>query len=106
MRSAKKINYNKEIVYLLYVSATILLILLTILNLENTQNKNKSVLGISNKIDVSELNKEKLFWEEVLFKTPTYFDGWMRLSEIQLMLGNTKEFENTIQNALKINPVY
>jgi hypothetical protein len=78
---AKK-NYNKDIQYLMYITFAVLVILLSIFNLQNvSQNKNE-VLGAATVISKIELENEKFFWEEFQKINPTYIDGWIELGRL------------------------
>lgn len=79
---------HKELTNLFYIVSVVLLILLSIYNLENISKKPNGVLGTSREVRSQELEKEKVYWEELLSKNPTYYDGWIKLSEIEFLLGN------------------
>ncbi|MBL7036812.1 hypothetical protein ISR94_03130 [Candidatus Microgenomates bacterium] len=101
-KSKKKINKNKELINLFYIVSVVLLLLLSIYNLESVTNKISGVLGVQNEVNERELVEEKLYWEEFLSTNPTYYDGWYKLAEIEFLLGNLtssitfREFANRI----------
>lgn len=74
----KKNNYFKDLQYLLYITFAVLIILLSIFNLQNTLQKQIKVLG-STTISRTQVEKERFFWEEFQRKNPTYIDGWIEL---------------------------
>jgi len=57
----------------LYISFTILILLLTIINLQKLNRKEIKVLG-------AETNNS--FWEDFMQKNPTYRDGWIELGRM------------------------
>ena len=108
MPSAKKkrrnkINKQKELFSLLTTSFAILVILLTILNIQHLSQKPNPVLGVSTEINFQELEKEKVFWEEFLAKNPTYYDGWKKISEIEYLLGENDSAVNSLKTANRID---
>lgn len=102
MSARKKINKHKELMGLLYIALIVLVILLTILNLQNIQVPRK-VLGTSTEINYQEMIDEKKFWEKFLAKNPTYYDGWERISQIELLLGDIKSSITFLEIAKRID---
>ena len=64
---------QKELSNLLYITLAILVILLSMFNLQNINKKQIKVLGI-------ETNNS--FWEDFMQKHSTYIDGWIELGRI------------------------
>lgn len=81
------------------------LLLLTTLNIEGFL-KTPPVLGTQIEVDQSKdkLQEEKLFWEEVISKHPTYRDAYIELAQIESLLGNTKRVEERLEKAFSIDP--
>jgi hypothetical protein len=72
--SAKKVN--KVTIELLIFVATLLVLLLTVTNIESYQAP-KKVLGVETKA----ISDDK-FWQDFLNKNPSYIPGWMELGRI------------------------
>ena len=71
---AKKKNLSKDLNFLLYITFSILILLLSISNLQNIERKKVvKVLG-------AETNT--YFWEHFMAKHPTYIDGWIELERM------------------------
>lgn len=75
----KKKNFDKDLQYLLYITLAVLIILLSIFNLQKTSKKEDKVLGLNTESVTTKLNNERLFWEDFQIKNPTYIDGWIEL---------------------------
>ena len=101
MVARKKIDKQKELWNLFYISSAILLILLTIVNLQG--NIPKKVLGASTSSPSKDLLDEKKYWEEFLSENPTYYDGWNRLSEIQFLTGDSELSLKSLEIARRID---
>lgn len=69
--SAKKLNISLQ---LLIYTATLFLLLLTALNLNNYFMP-KKVLGLT----ADEDNGSEAFWQDFLSKNPNYIPGWIEL---------------------------
>ena len=72
----KKINKFDTNVFsnFLYISFTVLVLLLSLLNLQGLKNEQDvQVLGATD---------DKVFWEELAAKHPTYKDAWIELGRI------------------------
>jgi len=63
----------KELFNLLYITSAILIILLSMFNLQNINKKQIKVLGIET---------DNSFWEDFVQKNPTYRDGWVELDRM------------------------
>lgn len=77
MVARKKHNYSKDLQFLFFISSTILIILLSILNLEKSHKKVSNVLGAQT------IDNNEEFWKGFLEKNPEYIDGWLELGEIE-----------------------
>lgn len=65
---------GKELNSLLYITFVVLILLLSIFNLQNI-NKEEIVTVLGAETD-------NLFWEDFMQKHPTYIDGWIELERI------------------------
>lgn len=64
----------RELNNLFYITFTVLILLLSIFNLQNINKpKNIAVLGA---------NTNNLFWENFVQKHPTYINGWLELGKM------------------------
>ena len=72
--STKKVN-NVAIELLIFV-ATLLVLLLTVTNIESYQ-ATKKVLGTETKV-----NPVSKFWQDFLSKNPNYVPGWMEIGRV------------------------
>lgn len=70
---SKKKNYDNELIYLLGITASVLILLLSLFNLKHSSKKNVEVLGTS---------IESTYWEDLLTKYPTYIDGWVEIGRM------------------------
>lgn len=70
---AKKINFNKDLQFLLYINIVVIILLLSIFNLSQKPKREIQVLG-------AETNN--LYWEELVKKHPTYRDAWVELGRM------------------------
>lgn len=70
---AQKKDFNKDVNILLYITFSVLLLLLSIFNLQNIKVKTKqvTVLGTNTNID---------YWNDFVVKHPTYIEGWNELN--------------------------
>lgn len=68
---------QKELHNFVLISLTILVLLLSIFNLQNIRpNKTIEVLGATD---------DGLFWQEFITKHPTYRDGWLELDRMDMV---------------------
>jgi hypothetical protein len=49
-------------------------------------------------------NKQVLFWNNFMYDNPTYFKGWIELSNLKLKQGNLAEAKYYYGKAFEINP--
>lgn len=47
---------------------------------------------------------EESYWKEFLSNNPTYFDGWIELTNIEIVTGNKDAANKAFLAAEKINP--
>ena len=63
---------NKNLKFFLYVSSSVLVLLLSLLNIQSLNSHKPKVLGV-------QVADDSKFWQEFLEKHPTYIDGWIEL---------------------------
>ncbi|OGM30807.1 hypothetical protein A2630_00440 [Candidatus Woesebacteria bacterium RIFCSPHIGHO2_01_FULL_44_10] len=51
-----------------------------------------------------DLENQKAFWEDMIFKYPTYRQAWEELAKVEEKLGNTKEAQEAADTAKQISP--
>jgi len=69
-------NFKKDLDFLLFATLSVLILLLSIFNLQNINKKT------SKEIVVLGAETNNLFWEDIMFKHPTYIDGWIELNRM------------------------
>ena len=99
-----KAKRNKQsILFFTYITVCVLLGL-SIFNLQLYFNKKNvslpQVLGERS----DQLNEDKRFWQEFVSDNPTYLDGWVMLTKVNLELGNLEEAKVAFEKARTINP--
>lgn len=72
----RKNNFKQDLINLIYINLAILVILLSIFNLQNKKRSTVTVLGASD--DLS-------YWEELVEKHPTYRDAWVELGRMDMV---------------------
>lgn len=70
---AKKRKFDKDLQDLIYITISILIILLSIFNLKNTVKKEEQILGIKT---------DNTYWEKITIEHPTYRDAWIELGRL------------------------
>ncbi|SRR5260221_781014 len=104
-KSAKKekakVNFKQHLIHYAYCLLIIILLIVTSINI-NRFLQSRKVLGTS--IDVSPLQNEKIYWQGIVEKNPTYVDGYLELAKVDVELGNKNEAINSIEKALTLNP--
>lgn len=102
-RSATKKKHKLSLEFFKFACscATVIVLLLSIINLNNASSK-KEVLGQETSLE--QLQTEKTYWENVVADNPTYMDGWIELSRIYKSLGDTSSSQKALNEARKINP--
>ena len=99
-----KVDKRKEILSFFYIAGVVFIILLTMINIQNLYKPQSiTVLGASTEVDHNELNEFKKYWEELVTKHPTYYEGWMELYKIHLTLGDYKQAQNSYEIARRID---
>lgn len=100
--ASKKKTNSKEVVHYFFSSIFVIFILfLSFANLEVRQLNNQ-ILGA--KIDYSEIEKEKAYWEDLVSRHPSYKDGWLELAKIAAFLGETDYAQGALNTAFQIDP--
>ncbi|MEK7112184.1 MAG: hypothetical protein AAB875_02550 [Patescibacteria group bacterium] len=103
-KKSKKIKLKKQFVFLCSCCAVILILLISAFNFENFLT-NQKVLGAQSGTSEQELLRgQKIFWEEFVAENPTYLDGWIEITEINLKLGDTEAAKFSLKRAEEINP--
>lgn len=70
---SKKKNFYNELTHLLYINVAVIVLLLTIFNLQHLKGKEITVLGATT---------DNTYWEEMVKKHPTYRDAWLELGRM------------------------
>lgn len=97
-----RIKNGGEIITFLYIAGSIFIIILTMFNFQSI-SLGKKVLGASTEVDYSEVYDSKTYWEDLVSKYPTYYDGWMELYKINLILGDYQEADKSYNIAKRID---
>jgi hypothetical protein len=71
-----KKNFQKELDFLLFTTFSVLILLLTLFNLQNLNIKKPTEMVVLG----AETNN--LFWEDFVAEHPTYIDGWIELDRM------------------------
>ena len=84
--------------------AVCILLALSVFNLKLYFRTNQEVFSqvLGEKSD--KLENDKLFWQEFVFDNPTYLDGWIMLTKVNLELGNLEEAKAALEKARTLNP--
>jgi len=96
-----KVNFKPYFIHYFYCLAAITLLILTFVNI-NKFFESKKVLGTS--VDTTPLQNEKVYWQSLVNKNPTYIDGYLELAKIDVELGDKNEATNFIIKALTLSP--
>lgn len=103
-KKSKRIKLKKQFVFLCSCCAVILILLISAFNFESFLT-NQKVLGAQSVSSEQQLLQEqKIFWEEFVAENPTYLDGWIELTEINLELEDTEAAKFSLKTAEEINP--
>lgn len=109
-KSAKKItkknNLKREFFFLCACCATIFLLFITSFNV-NQVLFGKQVLGSQTQIkneEIKVIKQEINNWEGFLKENPTYFNGWIKLVDLKLQVGDLNGAKIAYQKALQIDP--
>jgi cytochrome c-type biogenesis protein CcmH/NrfG len=101
-RSKKKAHLKRNLVFFCSCCAAAIVLVLTGVNLRSFAAN--QVLGAKTEAPINTSSEEISFWENFLAKSPTYFDGWVELSQLMLSLGNKPAAEMAYNKAQDINP--
>ena len=101
--SKKRFGLKREIMFLCACCACLILLTLSLINL-NLFVDNKRVLGVSYEQPVRNTSSEIAFWQELLAKNPTYFDGWIELAGLSFEAGDKETGYSALNKARQINP--
>ncbi len=102
----KNLNLKKEFYFLCACCATVLLLLITSFNINQLVSP-KQILGTKTQVKNEEMkiiNNEIANWEDFLKDNPGYFEGWVKLSELKLQIGDLSGAKEAFQKAWKIDP--
>ena len=69
-------NFQKELDFLLFATFSVLILLLSIFNLQNLNKSRETTITVLG----AETNN--LFWNDFMTKHPTYIDGWVELNRM------------------------
>lgn len=96
---------KKEFYYVCSCCAIVLLLIISGLNINNYLTKQK-ILGSETNItsEESKLNQQRDYWENFQRQNPTYFEGWIELTNIYYQEGNLDKAKQTLTEAAVINP--
>jgi hypothetical protein len=100
-----KSSFRKEFVYLCSCCAAIVLLVLTGVNFNGYLTSNK-VLGASSDQQAyyETLIEETTFWQNFLITNPDYFNGWVRLIDLNLAINNQAAAKTAYREASRIDP--
>lgn len=107
MKDKKRYNLsNSGSNYLLVYCCVIVILALSIFNIFlYLAIPTNSILGHKTEANrESILTSEKTFWINFLEINPSYFQGWIELTKINLNLDKLEEARGTFQKAREINP--
>lgn len=101
-KAKKKAYLKRNFVFFCSCCAAAIVLLLSGLNLKSFSYT--QVLGVQDESQNESQLQEIFFWENLLSKSPTYFDGWVELSYLMLSLENKEAATLTFNKASEINP--
>ena len=61
------------------------------------------VLGVKT-TDFGKLEREKIYWEQIIAQSPSYRDAYLQLSVISYQLGNSEEVKQWMNKMYEIDP--
>lgn len=97
----KAVKLNPNHLYFLTRLFILLILLLTIINIDKIF-ANKKVLGVS--VDTSSVIAQKEYYLQLIKDNPTYIDGYVELSKIEKFLGNSQAADEYLETAQNIDP--
>lgn len=102
-KKSKKEKVNFKVFYIHYIYCLVIIIFLLIAGINiNNYLSSKKVLGAS--IDITPLQNEENYWQNLVSKTPSFTDGYLQLAKISVELGNKNQGEGYIIKALSLDP--
>ncbi len=101
MPKTAKINFKPYFIHYAYCLGIIALLILTSINI-NKFFESQKVLGIS--VDVTPLQNEKDYWENIVSQNPSYTDGYLEIAKVDVELGDKNEATAYITKALTLDP--
>lgn len=102
----KRLSLKKEVVFFCSCCATVLLLILSAVNVARTASDSR-VLGTHSEtgpLEEGQLSGEISFWHDFLQQTPSYVDGWLELATLQIQSGNKSEAMAALEKAKEIDP--
>ncbi len=101
IKSKPKTNFKPYFLHFFYYLVIIILLTITGININNYLASQK-VLGTS--VDITPLQNEKIYWQNIVNANPSYIDAYLQLAKVDVELGYTNEATDYIAKALVLNP--
>ena len=101
-KAKKRAHLKRDLVFFCSCCAAAIVLFLSGLNLKSLSYT--QVLGAEDETPIVNPSKEVSYWENFLTKSPTYFDGWVELSQLMISLGKQEAAEVAFNKAQDINP--
>lgn len=92
---------GSNLVFISSIFTTVFILTLSIVNLKYYFT-NLNVLGAQTEVDYN--LSEETHWKSFLSQNPTYFDGWVELTKMEIKIGNKNAANEALLTAEKINP--
>lgn len=96
-----KVSYKPFFLHYLYCLSLIIFLTIAGFNINKFIN-NQKVLGTS--VDVTPLQNEKLYWQQIISNNSTYIDGYLQIAKVDIELGNKSEANNFLERASNLDP--
>lgn len=100
-KSKQKVNYTPFFLHYLYCLAIIIFLTVAGFNINKFLN-NQKVLGTS--VDITPLQNEKSYWQQIISNNPTYVDGYLQIAKVDIELGNKNEAMSFLERASNLDP--
>lgn len=100
-KETKKDYLGNNLVLISSIFITVFILTLSLINLKSYFT-NLNVLGAQ--IETNLNLTEESYWKEFLNNNPTYFDGWMELTKVEIKVGNKVAANKALSTAETINP--